>query len=762
MGIHLRRCVKSFSVGGLTLCLLGWGSEQGPTSALGQISGSSHNRGEGTVEAPYVIPQTEERIRIDGVLDDAPWQRARVLELNYEQEPGENIAPPVETEVLLICDRQHLFAAFRCYDPDPSAIRAYLLDRDHLGGQDDWVEIVLDTFNDERRSFNLSVNPLGVQDDYVDTAGGGGSWDGIWDSAGRVTDWGYAVEIAVPFNQIRFQRTSEEQVWGFDAVRHYPRSQEHRIGLFPRDRSNNCYLCQAVKIRGFVGVSPGKNVEVNPSVTTVRTDARDALPDGPFRTGDQDTDVGLTARWGWTPNLTLTSTLNPDFSQVEADAMQLDINEPFALYYSERRPFFTEGSDFFGTLKTAIHTRTVREPLWGMKLSGKEGSHTIGAYVVEDDRTNLIFPGSESSETASLDIESTASVFRYKRDIGSRYTLGALATNREAGDYANHLAGVDGNFLLTNTDQIQIQILGSRTQYPGDVAMAHGQRTGRFDGGFVALEYDHESRGTGWWLDYDQVDTGFRADLGFIPMVDFRNVEGGIHHKWYGPEGAWWYRCWLGSEAHYYEDRRGRVLARDGSLWFCYSGARQSWLSLEGGRSREAYGDLDFNLTSYRADGGFSPTRRLQVKLYTRFGNRIDYANGRVGRRVYVEPWIRYHFGRHLSVVMDLTYERLNVDGGRLYTANVGEIRAVYHINVRTFFRAILQYRDYQYNPGLYTFAVDPEDRRFFTELLFSYKINPRTVLFLGYTDNHYGTQDYGLTQNDRTFFAKLGYAWVL
>jgi hypothetical protein len=504
------------------------------------ISASANDsNGSGTVENPYLVPGTGSEIVVDARLIEEAWGNALVIELDYEVSPGENVPPPVRTEVLLTYNTSTLYVAFRCYDPDPSAIRAHLSDRDRIDG-DDWVGVILDTFNDERRSFDLMVNPLGVQSDFIESETGGGSWDGIWNSAGQITDWGYVVEMAIPFNQLRFQRSGKTQVWGFDGVRSYPRSQTHHLGTFPRDRGNNCYLCQAIKIEGFDGASPGHNIEISPTVTGVRTDARREFPDGPLEKQNQKTEIGATARWGLTPNLTFSGTINPDFSQIEADALRLDINQPFALYYPERRPFFTEGADFFDTLKSAIYTRTMRDPRWGLKLTGKGRSNTIGAYVVEDELTNLIFPGSQGSGSTSLAMKSTATVLRYKRDIGSQYTIGALATDREGVNYFNRVYGLDADLRFTQTDQIQLQFIGSYTRYPHAVAEEFGQPGGRFDDRYIAFEWDHATRTHYIWLDYDDVGDGFRADLGFIPRVGFRNVEGGYFYTWNAPEDAWW------------------------------------------------------------------------------------------------------------------------------------------------------------------------------------------------------------------------------
>jgi hypothetical protein len=161
-------------------------------------------------------------------------------------------------------------------------------------------------------------------------------------------------------------------------------------------------------------------------------------------------------------------------------------------------------------------------------------------------------------------------------------------------------------------------------------------------------------------------------------------------------------------------------------------------------------------------EGGFWPASNLQLYISTVFGDQIDYANTRSGKRMRISPFLNYDFGKHLRFSLNHTYERMTVLNARLYTANISQGTAVYQFNVRTFFRAVLQYVDYDYNSSNYTFEIDPEYKQFFTQLLFSYKINARTVLFLGYSDNYFGSLDYRLTQSDRTFFVKLGYAWVI
>ncbi len=324
--------------------------------------------GEGDI--PHMIQRAASPVRVDGVIQERAWEKVWSMDLDFEVRPAGNVLPPVRTQVLVTYDDGAVYFAFRAFDPRPEEIRAHLSDRDRIGA-DDWVAVILDTFNDERRSFDLIVNSLGVQADSIETATSNAEWGGICDAAGRITAWGYAVEMRVPFSSLWFQnRDGGPQTWGFDAVRSYPRRVRPHIGLFGRDRNSNCYLCQAIKIQGFEGVEPGRNLEVVPTLTGTRTEGFASMAAASLAVSDSATDLGLTGRWSATPNLTLQGTPNPDFSQVEADAVQLDVNEPFAPQFAEKRPFFIEGPDFFQTRRQAVYSRTVRDPAWGAKLSG--------------------------------------------------------------------------------------------------------------------------------------------------------------------------------------------------------------------------------------------------------------------------------------------------------------------------------------------------------------------------------------------------------
>ena len=319
------------------------------------------------VESPsYDVTKASSNIKIDGDLNEEAWTSATVLPLPFEWTPGENIPAPVKTECFVTYDTHNLYVAFRCFDPEPLKIRAHLMDRDDSDKLilDDHISIMIDSFNDERRGFQFRVNPLGVQADANFSESEGYedfSWDAIWDAAGKITDWGYVIEIAIPLNQFRFKKTEGPQTWGFSAERSWPRDARHRMTSHVRSRSVACIICQFNKLTGFEGITASQNIELNPTLTGIRTDAMDMseYPGGALEKGKQKIDPGLTAKWGITPNLILNATANPDFSQVEADVAQLEVNRRFALFYPEKRPFFLEGADFFLTSIQAAFSRTV-------------------------------------------------------------------------------------------------------------------------------------------------------------------------------------------------------------------------------------------------------------------------------------------------------------------------------------------------------------------------------------------------------------------
>jgi hypothetical protein len=727
-----------------------------PANGLQVTSGS------GTSE-PQKVPTVSSKIKLDGNLDEAAWQKALVLELEYEVEPGENIEAPVKTQLLLVSSSSKLYAAFRAYDPDPSQIRARLTDRDNIFN-DDHVGIFLDTFNDSRKAFGFLVNPYGIQADQYTLAVNLQfyEWDAIWGSAGKITKEGYIVEIAIPFSSLRFQGKKQDQVWGIDAVRFYPRNLDHLLGLFPRDRGNNCYMCQAEKIIGFSGARPGKNIELDPTLSAHLTQERDPFPEGKMEKKDSKIEPGISARWSFTPNLSLKAAANPDFSHVEADAAQLDINTPVALYYPEKRPFFQEDSSLFLTNFYAVYTRTIKDPDWGIKFTGKEGKHTIGFFTVRDSVTQLIFPSRYNTIPYTLAQSNLSTVFRYRLDVGPSSTVGILLTDREGDDYFNRAAGIDGTLKLTKKDQVEFQFLGSQTKYPDRIVQEFDQPGGKSWGSAGFAGYVHKTRNFRVYGQYGFVSTNFRTDVGFNELSSLKSGAGGVGYTWWQNPGYWFTRLSIDGSFTYIKDYPGNLLEKTAVGSIKYYGPLQSYINVTATMGKRAYLDEEFDVNNVKITAQFRPGSDLFMALTGGFGDRIDYANVQQGNRVFLDPAIQYNIGRHLYVELDHVFERLNVDAGRLYTANLSNFRVVYQFNNRTFLRTIFQYADFNYNAESYTFPIDPRFKHLFSQILFSYKINPQTVLFLGYSDDYYGFREVPIKQDNRTFFLKIGYALVL
>ncbi len=748
---------------------------------LAFIPNASAGDEEEPIPAPDRISSTRDGIKIDGVLDDEGWTNALVVELNYETSPSENTPPPVKTEAYLVFSTSHLFVGFKAYDPDPRSVRARLSDRDDTFG-DDSVSIMIDTFNDELRAFEFECNPLGIQRDSLrnDAGGHGGwgdeSWDAIWDSAGRVTDWGYSVEMAIPFNAISFPRGGEEQTWGYILVRDYPRSVRHNIQNVPDDRSRNCNICQAAKIVGFEGITPGRNMEFTPTATGFRYDEREDLPLGAMTQQSSNAEVGLTTRWGFTPNFNLFFAANPDFSQVEADAYQLEINRQFTLRYPEKRPFFLEGRDIFSTPINVVYTRSVVDPHYGLKVTGKEGPNALGVYFARDADTHLIFPGSQGSDSETLPIESTATVVRYRRDVLQNSAIGFLVTDREGGDYSNRLFGVDGRLRLTSTDTVTFQVLGSSTKddvarieelAESDEEEADDEEGPRLmeDTAFDwahQFRYEHATRDWDASVTHSRLGSDFRADLGHVSQVGFDRLTLNGGPIWWGDSDSAITRFALDGTYRQISELNVGLLERELETGVRLRGALQSSFSYEFRVKKQRFEDIFPDLMSHRLRGSMRPSAVVDVEMNVSVGDAIDFTHAREGSRLSLSPELGLRLGRHLKLDFEHDYTRFTVQGDQLYLANVTQARIIYQFNARMFLRSILQHVDIRRNQALYEDEIDPMSKRLFTQLLFSYKVNPRTVVYVGYSDNHQALQDYAFTQANRAFFLKLSYAWVL
>ncbi|HYN19953.1 MAG TPA: hypothetical protein VE078_03260, partial [Thermoanaerobaculia bacterium] len=250
-------------------------------------------------------------------------------------------------------------------------------------------------------------------------------------------------------------------------------------------------------------------------------------------------------------------------------------------------------------------------------------------------------------------------------------------------------------------------------------------------------------------------------DMGFMPQVDYTFKLAGLQHIWHGKEGSPWTRWDVGGDWDERKDQRGNLLERELEARLHLNGPRQSFLEVNAGQRERVFNGVSFDETFLNVYTEMSPTGSLYFSLFAKVGDQTDFANTQAGEIVQLEPFVRYLVGRHVRLSFSHLFQRLDVKGGQLFEANLSQLTTVYQFNARMFVRLITQYTDVQRDSTLYTFDVNAKTQQLFNQLLFSYKLNPQTVLFAGYSDNSLGTERVDLTRDNRTFFLKLGYAWV-
>ncbi|HEX6373988.1 MAG TPA: DUF5916 domain-containing protein [Longimicrobium sp.] len=710
----------------------------------------------------YTMGPAAGPVQVDGRMDEAAWAGAAAVDLPYESYPGENAAPPVRTECRVTYDAQALYFGCTAHDPDPASIRARLADRDGATA-DDYVGIVVDPFQDRRYGYVFRVNPHGVQMDAAFSQVDGredASWDALWTSAARITEEGYVVEAAIPFKALRFPRLEGVQTWGFIAERAWPRTVRHLIRSMPTDRDQDCLLCQADRLSGLRDIAPGRGVQVNPTLTMGRTDRSAPAERGVLQPGQVQVEPGLTARWAITPNLALSATANPDFSQVEADVAQLDVNTRFALAYPEKRPFFLEGADLFQTFAPVVFTRSVADPAGGIKVVGKEGRDAVGAFIAQDRVTNLLFPSNRGSQTAQLGDGALAGAFRYRRDVGRASTLGMVYTGRMSEGYANHVVGVDGLLRLSPANNLRFQYAQTSTEYPDSVAAGFGQPERRFGGHALITQLTHASRGWSAYAQYQDLGRGFRADVGFAPRVDVRVARTQAERVIWSRGAGWFTRLSAGVFAERLQDQHGLLTDQAVAAVATYAGPMQSRVELRAGPRSERVNGTLYQLRDARINLEARPTGNVTLRLGGRFGDEVDYANGREAGVVRLDPAMDLRLGRRVMLNLGYSMQRLRADGQEILSANLLQVRGVYHFDVRTFVRAVVQYQTTERNQEMFVNPVAEHSENLFTQLLFAYKLNPESVVYVGYTDTRLGDADLALTQTGRSLFLKFGYAW--
>ncbi len=710
----------------------------------------------------YEIPYAESGPTIDGKISGAEWAGAQHLYLDNETEPSQNIPAIVDTEVFMMEDGINFYVAFAAYDPDPEQIRAFFSDRDSCW-EHDRVGVVIDTFNDERRAFQFFANPFGVQMDATcdDIAGSTDfSWNAIWDAAGEVNDNGFVVEMKIPLDQLRFPAGIEKQTWGIDLMRYYPRDKRHRFSNNFKDYNISCYLCQLEKAEGFDNLEQDLNLRFVPTLTASYSKNR-LNPRTDRMESDSKIDAGIDIRWGINQDSYLNATINPDFSQVEADSAQLNVNNTYSLFFAEKRDFFLEGADYFNTNMSMVHSRNIASPDYGIKLTGKRDVHTYGLFFTNDETTNFIIPGSQGSFIASLgNVESRNSVLRYRSAVSRDINLGVILTDRRAENYSNTAAGLDGKFRIGSSDEIKMQFMKSYSEYPEIIRTYYGQKAKINDSAFL-LDYSHDDSSWYWRAKYTEYGNDFRADMGFINRVDFKEnyLSGGYTWR-FGPESKF-SRVYAGSYYKKSSDESDNDLGDEFEVSINMDGPFYSYMSAFYRQGEEFYNGRFFDKSRTGIFGRVRPAAGVDMSLDINFGDDIDYMNTRQGKQVSVNPWVIVQIGKHFEANLRHKYQRMEVYGQKLYSTNLSDLRFTYQFTIRSSLRVTLQYSDTKRNTALYLFETDSRSKDLTTQVLYNYKLTPQTRFFVGYSDNGYQDDEMDkIYKTNRSLFSKLSYAW--
>ena len=735
-----------------------------------------------TIRKPVTVPKFSASPIIDGKVDEEIWKQAAVFKDLIQTSPGDNVAASKPTEVYIGYDEKNFYVAFKCWD-EKDKIRATITQRDGVFGEDN-VRFWLDTYDDQRRSYVFGFNPLGIQQDGIITEGQGQDYsvDVVMESKGVIEDWGWSVEVKIPFKSLRYT-AGKGKSWGFNVARNIDRLNDEFDSWVPLPRGVPGFLNKFGKITGLDEIKTERTLEIIPTVTLKETGKR--VSPTKFSNPAIEPDFGFTAKFSITPNITLDAAYNPDFADTEADAPVVEANQRFPIFFSEKRPFFLEGVDIFRTPIQAVYTRRVENPDVALKLTGKIGKNSFGIFGAIDDP--LFNP---------QDKKAYVGVIRLKRDIGPESSIGFLATTYNYPEKHNQLAGFDGRWKINTSSEFRAQVLGSSSKnffYDPNTDNAYYQ-TG--NGVSYNYQYSFNAKNYGWGFGGAGTSNRFRADMGFTrrtnSMQNFvfgnlnsdptpkafiirknLNVSFGVRNDFAGRFQGW------GMDANLNLSVKGNTQMGGGFS----IGPEKIYEDEFGARRNAGQTGAFFGLPSREAFqyGGFAfffkqINKRIALSSnFSLFKNSFDFdfGGGRrfprvspvailLGQNAPLDPGTGTSLDFSLNgdfkptdkLSLDLGYSKssLRRDDTELlaYDANIFSLRSAYQFSRFVNIKARIDYNTL--------------NSRIFGQYTFGWTPSPGKALYIGYNDNYtykgyaFGQQQTGFLQLNRTFFIKLSY----
>jgi hypothetical protein len=682
-----------------------------PAVLRAETSASAAARPAVPAEVPALTKATVPPV-IDGVLDDAAWSTALRFDGFKTFKPDYGKDASQKTEAYIAYDAENFYFAFRCYDNEPSKIKAAVSKRDNIW-QDDLIFINLDTFNDNQSAFVFMLNPLGIQADGMLTVNGNveSSFDTVWYSKGRIDDQGWTVEARIPLQSIRFPNR-DVQTMRILFVRFFTRTSE-QVTFPPLDPDKGSLLGQAQPFQ-VSGLKYKRVVELLPAFTFGRTqEASEATQGQLVRDKEQDiNDVSLTGKLGITSDLTLDGTVNPDFSQVESDAGQVDFNLRYALYYEEKRPFFLEGNDlwqFGGAMEEAplialVYTRNIVDPTFGFKLTGKITPRDTVAAIYAQDRLR----------DDAVDTRPDFMIARYKHSLKDDAFLGAFYTGREYGSGFNRVGGVDGRFRLSPVATASFHLFGSLTRDPG-------AETTNADHA-LSLAYNFGNRKVYIDLGYQDISEGFRADTGFLYRTGLRRLAAFAMYNIY-PKSKFFQKIEPFYWSYHLYDTIYDMWETVNVFVLRFRLPRNTMVRFDGLLANEIYVGRRFDQSGY----GFMMESQLAKQVYVqarvrRTGSTFyDPTDPYQGYGTQATAAVRYQPMDQLDLNLSLNYVDFYRKSDRkwIYDYLILRSRNTFQLNKYLFVRGIVEYNDFY--------------KRMILDGLLSFTYIPGTVVHLGY-----------------------------
>ena len=685
-------------------------------------------------------PRTSTPPTIDGRLDDAAWTDAVHISELVQLAPRAGEAATEDSDVYIAYDSANLYIGFYAHFSDTSMLRANRKDRDVRTG-DDVFWVYFDPFLDQQRAYSFGVNAYGVQmDTIVSSRGGGGfgggggrggggpglrlpfgdpSWDTLFNSAGRIVADGFTAEIAIPFKSLRYPQRNGNAPhrWGFQIARRI-RAGNETVVWAPVAREVSGFLTQMGVLQGMTGLSTSRNIEILPTFTAVQFGRIDDA--GSFANDDAQPEGGVNFKYGVTSNLTADVTFNPDFSQIESDRPQIEVNQRFNLFYPELRPFFLEGAEIFNVRAPVriVHTRTIIDPRYGAKLTGKTGNMTLGVMYANDEA-----PGYAEDAVAGA-AGQTAQTFvgRVRYDLYSESYIGATFTDREFLDGYSRLAGVDSSFRLGDTHEVGFRAFGTQhrdldgLETTGHLINANIRKSGR-NLSYIAAAYT--------------LSPDFKTDVGFVRRTDQRWMFSEMAYRWW-PES--WIVSW-GPRVRFTQgyDFQGILEDRQASAGLNLAFADSINFNADVSRDMERFGSIDFFKTRYQFFSVVSRLRQFSFGLGGNGGDQIFFDDE--------HPYLGRDRGWNTFINLRLIPQlesRISIDTNRfvdvynndalVFDVNIFRTVTTYQFTDRFLLRNISEFNSF--------------DQKLSLNFLLTYRVNAGTAFYAGY-DDHYLQADH-------------------